>query len=116
MTISVKDESAEGSITITADYLPNIILQKQADKRYVLSSQEITYTINYGNIGQGTATDVNIIEVLPKNTELSTVNSPQSTVNYWYGNKWQPAFNSSAIKIRWLIPQVAPDTSYQVAI
>ncbi len=112
IVVSVQDETVEGSITITAEFLPNIILYKEADKRYILSSQEITYTINYGNIGMGTATDVTIIEVLPENTLLQNATGNPS---YYVTNKWQPTFSPSATKLKWLIPSVAPGESGSVS-
>ena len=112
IVVSVQDETVEGSITITADYLPNIILYKSADKKYILPGQEVTYTINYGNIGQGTATDVNIIEVLPENTSLKSATGNPS---YYVANKWQPTLSPSATKLKWLIPEVAPNQSGSVS-
>ena len=105
---------------------PNIILHKQADKKVILSGQQITYTITYTNEGSGTATDVNIIDVLPENVKLSIVHSPQSIgksivyspqsiVNYWVIDHWQTGLSQEATKIKWVIPEVAPAESGTVS-
>ncbi|MBU0767441.1 VCBS repeat-containing protein [Patescibacteria group bacterium] len=87
---------------------PNIILHKSSDKGFVAKGGTITYTITYTNEGESTATDVTIIEVLPEGVKLSSVISHQSSVNYWVEGKWQETISSSATKIKWVIPKVAP--------
>jgi uncharacterized repeat protein (TIGR01451 family) len=94
---------------------PNIILKKSCNKRYILMGEEIVYTITYTNTGQGIATDLVIIEVLPENVKLSIVYSPQSIVSYYVNGNWQETFSESATKIRWLIPEISPAGSGTVS-
>jgi uncharacterized repeat protein (TIGR01451 family) len=95
--------------------LPKITLQKSLNKAKVTKGGTLTYTIIYTNEGNGTATDVNIIEVLPENVKLSIVHSQQSIVNYYVNGSWQEIFSELATKIKWLIPQVAPASSGTVS-
>jgi len=32
-------------------------------------------------------------------------------ISYWYNEAWQTTFSPSAIKIKWLIPEVSPGQS-----
>ncbi|MEK9149347.1 MAG: hypothetical protein AAB267_04800, partial [Candidatus Desantisbacteria bacterium] len=59
---------------ITSAPKPNITLKKTSDKKYVSPGGTVTYTITYSNEGNGTATDVVIIEVLPENCGLRIAN------------------------------------------
>ncbi|MFH0775289.1 MAG: hypothetical protein V2A53_07370 [bacterium] len=79
--------------------------------------QTVIYTITYINEGSGTATDVTIIEVLPENCELRIANceSEDVKISYWYNNSWQETISSSATKIKWVIPEVAPASSGTVS-
>ncbi|MFH0775293.1 MAG: hypothetical protein V2A53_07390 [bacterium] len=52
---------------------PRITLKKTSDKKYVAQGGTLTYTITYTNEGEGTATDVSIIEVLPEHCVLKGV-------------------------------------------
>ncbi|MFH0775646.1 MAG: hypothetical protein V2A53_09210, partial [bacterium] len=114
---SIYSESASATTFSGA----HIILRKTCDKKYVTQGGTLTYTITYTNEGQGTATDVSIIEVLPKNCELRIANceSEDVKISYWY-NGWQTDSSPSATKIKWLIPQVAPGemgtTSFTVEV
>jgi uncharacterized repeat protein (TIGR01451 family) len=67
--------SNNATVTTLGTGDPCITLEKTVDKRYILPNQTITYTITYKNTGSVTATDVNIIEVLPENVKLSIVHS-----------------------------------------
>ncbi|MEK9148995.1 MAG: VCBS repeat-containing protein [Candidatus Desantisbacteria bacterium] len=92
---------------------PSIFLKKSCDKSKITKGGTITYTITYTNEGEGTATDVVIIEVLPEkcriqNTEYRIQNTE---VSYWYDGDWQSNLDEKATKIRWLIPEVAPASS-----
>ncbi|HAW49772.1 TPA: hypothetical protein DCX16_02320 [bacterium] len=89
--------------------LAKIVLTKSVDNKNLLFEGTITYTINYKNVGVGTATDVVIIDVLPKKVELETVNSGGLIANYFVDGIWQDSFSSRATKIRWIIPEVLPD-------
>jgi uncharacterized repeat protein (TIGR01451 family) len=111
--------SVKSKAIIATDYFvitepppsPFITLYKSQEK----AGNTIIYTITYTNEGSGTATDVNIIEVLPENVKLSIVHSQQSIVSYWVIDHWQTDFSELATKIRWLIPQVAPASSGTVS-
>ncbi|MFH0775338.1 MAG: hypothetical protein V2A53_07625, partial [bacterium] len=117
-TISLRN--AEGAILIPQDS-PLITLKKTCDKKYIAKGGTLTYTITYTNEGQGTATDVSIIEVIPKNCELRIANceSEDVKISYWY-NGWQTDSSPSATKIKWVIPEVAPGemgtTSFTVEV
>ncbi|MBU0767440.1 VCBS repeat-containing protein [Patescibacteria group bacterium] len=87
---------------------PNIILRKSSDKGFVAKGGTITYTIRYENIGEKTAEDVTIIEVLPEHCVLKGVGGQGSGVRYWYNGDWQSTFTESATKIKWVIPVVSP--------
>jgi len=50
---------------------------------------------------------VMIIEVLPNNCKLQIANCKF----YYVNDKWQETPSSSATKIKWLIPKVAPGAS-----
>ncbi|MDI6752034.1 MAG: FG-GAP-like repeat-containing protein [bacterium] len=105
---------------LTASFVespPSIKLKKEVDKKRVIPGDTLTYTISYSNIGSATATDVVIIEVLPENCRLQTIdNRPQTTeVRYWYDNKWQDTPSDKATKIKWLIPEVAQGASGTVS-
>ncbi|MFH0775235.1 MAG: lectin like domain-containing protein [bacterium] len=92
-----------------------IFLYKSSDKNSVAKGGTITYTITYTNKGNGIATDVNIVEVLPEHTVLKDFGDQGSGVRYWYSNSWQPNFSEFATKIKWLIPQVTPSASGTVS-
>jgi uncharacterized repeat protein (TIGR01451 family) len=96
---------------------PKITLHKTADKKYTLQVGTLTYTITYTNEGQGPATDVVIIEVLPEKCKMQNVKCKMQNVEirYWYAGGWQTEFSELATKIRWLIPEVAPASSDTVS-
>ncbi|MEW6104599.1 MAG: choice-of-anchor Q domain-containing protein [bacterium] len=90
---------------------PSITLEKRVDKSTITLGGTLTYTITYKNIGSATANDVVIIEVLPEKTLLeSEVKSQESGVSYWYDNNWQSTFSNKATKIRWIIPELLPQS------
>jgi len=94
-----------------------ITLKKTCDKKYATKKETLTYTITYANEGQETATDVNIIEVLPENCKLQNAKCEMQNaeIRYWYDNKWQETFSESAGKIKWIIPEVTPSSSGTVS-
>ncbi|MEW6103574.1 MAG: FG-GAP-like repeat-containing protein [bacterium] len=107
--LSTSDWSIEKSFDVFS--LSNIILNKSSNKQKAVFGETITYTITYKNVGSTTAIDVTIVEVLPEKTVLeSGVWSQESGVSYWYDNNWQSTFSKETTKIRWVIPQVLPQS------
>ncbi|MFH0774152.1 MAG: right-handed parallel beta-helix repeat-containing protein [bacterium] len=96
-----------GAYEYQGNAFPDIILHKSSDKGFVAKGGTITYTIRYENIGEAEARDVMIIEVLPNNCKLQIANCKF----YYVNGKWQETPSSSATKIKWLIPQIAPGAS-----
>ncbi|MDI6752348.1 MAG: hypothetical protein QME07_05810 [bacterium] len=60
----------KGQKTSFPTHIPHILLKKTCDKKYASPGGTVTYTITYTNTGFATATDVNIIEVLPEHCVL----------------------------------------------
>ncbi len=100
-----------GYASITVFPSPYITLQKSANKERVSSGETVTYTITYKNEGNETAMDVVIIDVLPRNTELQSVEEVREgiTVNYFVGGVWKENFGEgeNVEKIKWEISEVA---------
>ncbi|MBI4739268.1 hypothetical protein HY772_06985, partial [Candidatus Woesearchaeota archaeon] len=61
---------ASASSNFYLSQIANVILRKKASTPAILEGGTITYTIEYENIGEGTATNVTIIDVIPENTSL----------------------------------------------
>jgi len=91
------------AVFLLSEPIPKITLHKEA----IYKQGSITYTIIYTNEGEGTATDVNIIEVLPEKCKVQSVKS-KDEVSYWYEGKWQAVLSDKATKIKWVIPVIGP--------
>jgi uncharacterized repeat protein (TIGR01451 family) len=92
--------------------IANLILRKKAYPATILEQGTITYLIEYENIGEGTATDLTIIEVLPTDTALqNAIGNP----SYYVHPNWQPDPSPQATKLKWLIEQIPPSSSGSVS-
>ncbi|MFH0774433.1 MAG: PQQ-binding-like beta-propeller repeat protein, partial [bacterium] len=104
--ITIKDTNLTQSFTATG--ISCITLKKTCDKKYIAKGGTLTYTITYTNEGEGTVTDVSIIEVLPEHCVLKGMRDEGLGIRYWYNEGWQIDLSESATKIKWAIPEVAP--------
>ncbi|HAW50136.1 TPA: hypothetical protein DCX16_04225 [bacterium] len=102
---------ATTSFFIIPEAKPSITIFKSSNRAKVIKGGTITYTITYTNVGLSTATDVVIIEVLPKDCGLLIADCGLKDVkiSYWVNNAWQDVFSDEATKIKWFIPEVAPN-------
>ncbi|MFH0773887.1 MAG: CARDB domain-containing protein [bacterium] len=104
--ITIKDTNLTQSFTATG--ISCITLKKTCDKKYIAKGGTLTYTITYTNEGEGTVTDVSIIEVLPEHCVLKGMRDEGLGIRYWYNEGWQIDLSESATKIKWVIPEVTP--------
>jgi uncharacterized repeat protein (TIGR01451 family) len=70
------------------DPVPILVLSKIVDKGNASPGEELTYTINYENIGTGDATSITILEPVPSNTTFvqGSITAGGMTITYSHNN------------------------------
>ena len=104
---------AEAGVKSLTDYFvimkekkPDISLQKS----YKKDGNILTYTINFENKSDGTATSVVIIDFIPEGCILKeeASSSKPSDISYYYQGYWNSSFSNKTEKIQWEINSIEP--------
>ena len=84
---------------------PSVSISKSADKTMAKPDETVTYTLTYGNSGDGAATNVTIIDNIPFGTDLNAVATEsvggESITYYHTAGGWNTTY-TGAEKVKWV--------------